>query len=88
MENIKNRTYYQHYKTFHNFSKEHYKHNCQDKKLLAEYVMCQRKEKSIDKFSCVKGKTPLTKCHASREGETASKSVMSKILTICHASRY
>ena len=50
MENIKNRTL-QTLKTFRTFSKEHYKHNNDDKKLLT--VSCV-KEKSTEKFLSVK----------------------------------
>ena len=57
MENIKNRTL-ETLQTFYNFSKEHYKHNNQDKKtLLAE---CHVSEKNMFTNFRVKkkGKTP------------------------------
>ena len=62
MENIKKGTL-QTLKTLHTFSKEHYKHNNEDKKLLTvscvkekstEKFLSVKEEKTFDKVSCIK----------------------------------
>ena len=63
MENIKKRTL-QTLKTFHTFSKEHHKHNNEDKKLLR--VSCV-KEKSTGKFLSVKEEKTSDKVSCTKE---------------------
>ena len=72
VENVKNRTL-QILRTFSTFQKDITNIAIRTKNCW-QRVMCQGKEKSIDKLSYVKErKKLLTKCHASKKGKTADK---------------